>query len=94
VNLVELYKSPSGETQIEVRFENETVWLLLNQIAELFERDNSLISRYLKIFIKKPNLIMTQLLQKIQQFKKKEKELSPEKLIILIWMPLFLLEIV
>ncbi len=94
MNLVELYKSPSGETQIEVRFENETVWLLLNQIAELFERDNSLISRYLKIFIKKPNLIMTQLLQKIQQFKKKEKELSPEKLIILIWMPLFLLEIV
>jgi len=94
VNLVELYKSPTGETQIEVRFENETVWILLNQIAELFERDNSLISRYLKIFIKKPNLIMTQLLQKIQQFKKKEKELSPEKLIILIWMPLFLLEIV
>ena len=37
---------------------------------------------------------MTQLLQKMQQFKKKEKEQSKEKLNILIWMPLYLLVIV
>lgn len=45
---VELYKSPNGETQIEVRFEKESVWLSLNQISELFGRDKSVISRHLK----------------------------------------------
>src|SRR5699024_4257881 len=36
------------ETQIKVRFEKETVWLSLNQMAELFGRDKSVISRHLK----------------------------------------------
>ena len=44
---IEIYKS-GGETQIEVRFEKETVWLNLNQISELFGRDKSVISRHLK----------------------------------------------
>ncbi len=48
MNTIELYKSSNGETQIEVRFENETVWLSLNQISELFNRDKSVISRHLK----------------------------------------------
>jgi len=46
-NSVEIYKS-GGETQIEVRFEKETVWLNLNQIADLFGRDKSVISKHLK----------------------------------------------
>jgi prophage maintenance system killer protein len=46
-NSIEIYKS-KGETQIDVKFENETVWLNLNQIAELFGRDKSVISRHLK----------------------------------------------
>lgn len=46
-NSVEIYSS-EGETQIEVRFEKETVWLSLNQIADLFGRDKSVISRHLK----------------------------------------------
>lgn len=56
MKLVELYKSSSGETQIEVRFENETVWLSLNQIAELFGRDKSVISRHLKNIYKEAEL--------------------------------------
>lgn len=48
MNAIELYKSSNGETQIEVKFENESVWLSLNQIAELFGRDKSVISRHLK----------------------------------------------
>lgn len=46
-NSFEIYYS-KGETQIDVKFENETVWLSLNQIAELFGRDKSVISRHLK----------------------------------------------
>ncbi len=45
---IELYKLSNGETHIEVRFEKESVWLSLNQIAELFGRDKSVISRHLK----------------------------------------------
>ena len=46
-NSIEIYKS-KGETQIDVKFENDTVWLNLNQIAELFGRDKSVISRHIK----------------------------------------------
>ena len=33
---------------MDVRLQGETVWLTLNQMAELFDRDKSVISRYLK----------------------------------------------
>lgn len=47
MNGIEIYKSITGETQVEVRFEHDTVWLNLNQIAQLFGRDKSVISRHL-----------------------------------------------
>ncbi len=34
--------------QVEVRLEGETLWLTLQQLAELFGRDKSVISRHLK----------------------------------------------
>jgi prophage maintenance system killer protein len=43
-----IYNSSENLTQIEVKFDNETVWLSLNQISELFGRDKSVISRHLK----------------------------------------------
>jgi prophage maintenance system killer protein len=43
-----IYKSSDEHTQIEVKFDNETLWLSLNQIAVLFGRDKSVISRHLK----------------------------------------------
>ena len=48
MNSIEIYKSNNGETQIEVKFERETVWLSLNQITQLFDRDKSVISRHLR----------------------------------------------
>ena len=44
---LEIYRS-EGETQIDVRFENDTVWLSLNQISSMFARDKSVVSRHLK----------------------------------------------
>ncbi len=44
---IKIYKTPSGATSIEVKLENETVWLNLNQIANLFKRDKSVISRHI-----------------------------------------------
>jgi len=41
-------KVENGDTQISVKLEGETVWLSLNQMANLFQRDKSVISRHLK----------------------------------------------
>jgi hypothetical protein len=43
-----LYASEDGGTRIDVRFEGETAWLSLGQMAELFQRDKSVISRHIK----------------------------------------------
>ena len=43
-----LYQTEDGRTRIEVRLEDETVWLSLNQMAELFQRDKSVISRHIR----------------------------------------------
>lgn len=42
------FQDPSGNISVNVRLERETVWLSLNQMAGLFERDNSVISRHLR----------------------------------------------
>ena len=43
-----LFQTQSGETKIEVRLSNETVWLTTDQMAELFQRNKSTISRHIK----------------------------------------------
>jgi hypothetical protein len=43
-----LYQTEDGRTRVEVRFAGETVWLSLDQMAELFQRDKSVISRHIK----------------------------------------------
>jgi prophage maintenance system killer protein len=43
-----LYQSTDGTPAIDVRLESETLWLNLNQISTLFQRDKSVISRHLK----------------------------------------------
>jgi len=42
-----LYQTVDGNTRIEVRLVAETVWLSLNQLAELFQRDKSVISKHI-----------------------------------------------
>ncbi len=43
-----LYQTQGGEAKIEVRLANETVWLTADQMAELFQRNKSTISRHIK----------------------------------------------
>ncbi len=43
-----LYQTEDGNTQLEVAFSGETCWLSLNQLADLFQRDKSVISRHIK----------------------------------------------
>ena len=43
-----LFQTQGGETKIEVRLANESVWLTADQMAELFQRDRSTIQRHVK----------------------------------------------
>lgn len=43
-----LYQTPNGDSQIEVKLQDDTVWLSLDQMAELFQRNKSTISRHIK----------------------------------------------
>lgn len=43
-----IYKAEDGQTKIEVRFENETVWLTQNTLAELFQTTKQNISQHIK----------------------------------------------
>ena len=43
-----LYQTEDGRTRLQVRLEGGTVWLSLNQMVELFQRDKSVISRHIK----------------------------------------------
>lgn len=43
-----IYQTEDGLTKIDVSMQDETVWLSLDQMAELFQRDKSTISRHIK----------------------------------------------
>ena len=45
-NQIEIYQSQDGQTQIEVKFGEETVWLNRNQLADLFGRDVKTIGKH------------------------------------------------
>jgi prophage maintenance system killer protein/prophage antirepressor-like protein len=47
-NQIIIFKNQSGEIKVDVKLHGETVWLTLNQLAQLFYKDKSVISRHLK----------------------------------------------
>ena len=51
-----LYQTEDGKVNIEIHFENETVWLNIEQIAELFQRDRSVISKHIRNIFKEGEL--------------------------------------
>ena len=51
-----IYQTEDGQTQIDVRLENETVWLTQAQMAELFQKDQSVIARHIKNALKEGEL--------------------------------------
>ena len=61
---IHLYKEKSGQTAVEVRFLGETVWLALNQIADLFQRDKSVISRHLRNIFEAGELVKKRVVAK------------------------------
>jgi len=52
-----LYLTEDGRTRLQVRLEGETVWLSLNQMVDLFQRDKSVISRHIKNVFEEGELV-------------------------------------
>lgn len=52
-----LYLTEDGQTRLQVRLEGETVWLSLNQMVDLFQRDKSVISRHIKNVFEEGELV-------------------------------------
>lgn len=46
-NKIEIYQTSDGQTQVDVRLEDETVWLSANQMALLFGRDDKTIRKHI-----------------------------------------------
>lgn len=43
-----IYETDDGLTKIETKFEDDTVWLSIDQMAELFQRDKSVIGKHVR----------------------------------------------
>ena len=52
-----LYTTEDGVAKLEVRMVDETIWLSLTQMAELFQRDKSVISRHIKNIYEEGELV-------------------------------------
>lgn len=59
-----IYQSQDGQIKVDVRFDNETVWLSIDQMATLFGRDKSTISRHIKNIFEEGELQATSVVAK------------------------------
>ena len=55
-NKIVIYQTEDGQTQIDVRLENETVWLTQAQMANLFKKDQSVVARHIANVFKEGEL--------------------------------------
>jgi len=55
-NQIEIYQTADGQTQIDIRFEQETVWLNRQQLAMLFDRDIKTIGKHINNVFKEGEL--------------------------------------
>lgn len=55
-NQIEIYQASDGSTQINVQFEQDTVWLNRNQLASLFDRDVKTIGKHINNVFKEGEL--------------------------------------
>ncbi len=67
---IEIYQGFDGQTQIEVRLEDETIWLSQVQMAELFDKDVRTINEHLKTIFKEDELKETSTIRKFRIVRK------------------------
>ena len=53
---IEIYQTPDHQTQVEVKFDHDTVWLNQKQLTALFDRERSVISKHISNIFKEKEL--------------------------------------
>lgn len=61
---IQIFTSEDGEAQLEVTLDQETVWLSLDQMVVLFDRDKSVISRHIRNLFKDGELVRNSVVAK------------------------------
>ena len=64
-NKIVIYQVEDGQTRIDVRLENDTVWLTTSQMAVLFDREESNIRRHVINVFKEGELVRENNVQKL-----------------------------
>jgi len=62
---IKIYEGEKGNVRVEVRLENESVWLTQKEIVQLFETDQSVISRHINNIFKSGELDKKSNMQKM-----------------------------
>ena len=73
-NKIVIYQVEDGQTRIDVRLENDTVWLTTSQMAILFDREESNIRRHVINVFKEGELVRENNVQKLHKFKLRVRE--------------------
>lgn len=69
-NQIIIYQTADNQTQIDVRMENDTVWLTQAQMAELFQKDRTVISRHIRNVFNEGELLQEGTCAKFAQVQK------------------------
>ena len=64
-NQIIIYQTEDGQTQVDVRMENDTVWLPQAQMADLFGKDRTVITRHINNVFKEGELNQKEVCAKI-----------------------------
>lgn len=79
-NQIEIYKGEDGQTAIEVKFENDTVWLDQVQLVDLFRSSKPNISEHLKSIFKSGELDPESTVRKFRTVRQEGKRLVSRSL--------------
>ena len=63
-----VYVDDNGQPQVDVRFQDETVWLTQAQLVDLYKSSKANVSEHIKISLTRANLIKIQLFGNSEQF--------------------------
>ena len=61
-----IYQTEDGRTRVEVRLENETVWLTQKQLAELFEKDLRTVNEHIQNIFEEKELLPDSVIRKFR----------------------------
>lgn len=70
---IEIYKTKEGQTQIEIKFDNDTLWLNQKQISEIFGTEVPAINKHIKNILKEKELQQKSTISKMEIVQKEGK---------------------